>query len=73
MVLWVRGTSSTSRDQAVFVDQATDASRSSCAVLVGIDLFGQRFQRRSAVQRRVRAALIVLGLVLVEYLPQMAV
>ena len=32
----VPGTSSTSRDQAIFVDQATDASRSSCAVLVRI-------------------------------------
>ena len=38
--LWVPKTSSTSRDQAIFVDQATDASLSSDAVLLEIDRFG---------------------------------
>jgi len=38
--LCVPRTSSTSRDQAIFVDQATDASLSSDAVLVEIDRFG---------------------------------
>jgi hypothetical protein len=38
--LWVPRTSSTSRDQAIFVDQATDASVSSDAVLLKIDWFG---------------------------------
>ena len=38
--LWVPGTSSTSRYQAMFVDQATDASLSSCAVLLEIDRSG---------------------------------
>ena len=38
--LWVPRTSSTSRDQAIFVDQATDASVSSDAVLLEIDWFG---------------------------------
>ncbi len=40
MVLCVPETSSTSRDQAVFVDQATDMSLSQDAVLVEIDRFG---------------------------------
>jgi len=39
-ILWVPRSSSTSRDQAVFVDQATDASLSSDAVLPEIDRFG---------------------------------
>jgi hypothetical protein len=39
-------------DQAILVDQATDASVSSDAVLVKVDWFGQRFQRRGAVQER---------------------
>ena len=38
--LWVPKTSSTSCDQAIFVDQATDASLSSDAVLLEIDRFG---------------------------------
>ena len=38
--VWVPKTSSTSRDQAIFVDQATDASLSSDAVLLKIDRFG---------------------------------
>ena len=38
--LCVPRTSSTSRDQAVFVDQATDASLSSYAVPVEVDRFG---------------------------------
>jgi hypothetical protein len=38
--LWVPKTSSTSRDQAIFVDRATDASLSSDAVLVEIDQLG---------------------------------
>ena len=40
LVLWVPKTSSTSCDQAIFVDQATDASLSSDAVPVEIDRFG---------------------------------
>ena len=38
--LCVPKTSSTSRDQAIFVDQATDASVSSDAVLLKVDRFG---------------------------------
>ena len=38
--LWVPRTSSTSRDQAIFVDQATDAGLFSCAVLLEIDRLG---------------------------------
>jgi hypothetical protein len=38
--LWVPKTSSTSCDQAVFVDQATDMSPFSDAVLVEADRFG---------------------------------
>jgi hypothetical protein len=38
--LWVPKTSSTSCDQAIFVDQATDASVSSDAVLLKVDRFG---------------------------------
>jgi hypothetical protein len=45
--------------QAVFVDHATGVSASSDAVLIEIDLFGQRFQRRGAVQGAVRPVLIV--------------
>ena len=40
LFLWVPRSSSTSRDQAVFVDQATDASLSSDPVLPEIDRFG---------------------------------
>jgi hypothetical protein len=39
-MLWVPRISSTLRDQAVFVDQATDASVFSDAVLLKIDRFG---------------------------------
>jgi hypothetical protein len=38
--LWVPETSSTSCDQAIFVDQAADASLSSYAVLLKVDWFG---------------------------------
>ena len=38
--LWVPRTSSSSRDQAIFVDQATGASLPSDAVLLKIDRFG---------------------------------
>jgi len=38
--LWVPRTSSTSRDQAVFADHATDASVPSDAVLIKFDRFG---------------------------------
>jgi len=41
------------------------------AVLLKIDRFGQRFQRRSGVQRPVRPMLIVMGLVLAQDPPQM--
>ena len=38
--LWVPRTSSTSRDQAVFADHATDASLPPDALLIKIDRFG---------------------------------
>jgi hypothetical protein len=38
--LWVPKASSTSSDQAIFVDQATHASLPSDAVLIKIDRFG---------------------------------
>lgn len=40
VMLWVPRTSSTSCDQAVFVDQAADASLSSDVVLVEVGWFG---------------------------------
>ncbi len=52
-------TSSTSCDQAIFVDQATDASLSSDAVLIEIDRLGQWLQRCGCVQGAVRPVLIV--------------
>jgi len=52
-------TSSTSCDQAVFVDQATGVSLPSDAVPVEIDRFGEGFQRRGCVQGAVRPVLIV--------------
>jgi hypothetical protein len=58
-----RKPSSTSCDQAIFVDEATGAGLSSYAVLLKIDRFGQRFQRRGCVQGAMRAMLIVVGLV----------
>ena len=71
MHLWVPITPSTSCDQAIFVDQATDGSLSSDAVLVEIDRFGQRFQRRGTVQAAVRPMLVVVALVIAQDPPQM--
>ena len=65
-------TSSTSRDQAILVDQTTDASLSPDAVLLKIDRFGRRFQRRRAVQETVRPVLVMVILVIVQDLLQMA-
>jgi len=48
--LCVPKTSSKSCDQAIFADQAINASVSSDAIPLKIDRFGQRFQRRGAVQ-----------------------
>src|ERR1039458_54548 len=59
-------------DQAIFVDQATDASVSSDAVLVEIDRVGQRLQRRGAVQGAVRPMLVMVSLVLAQDPPQMS-
>ncbi len=70
-VMWVPRTSSTSRDQAVFADQATGASLPSDAVLLKIDRFGQRFQRCRRVQGAVRPVLVVVVLVIAQDLPQM--
>src|ERR1039457_1632265 len=47
--LWVPKTSSTSRDQVIFVDRAAGASLPSDAVLLKIDGFGWWFQRGSGV------------------------
>jgi len=69
--LWVPITSSTSCDQPIFVDHATDLSLLSDAVQVEVDRLGQRFQRRGAVQKAVRPVLIVVSLVLAQDLPQM--
>jgi hypothetical protein len=69
--LCVPRTSSTSCDQAIFVDQAADASLSSDAVLGEIDRLGQWLQRRCCVQGAVRPVLIVMSLVLAQDLPQM--
>jgi len=69
--LCVPKTSSTSRDQAIFVDQATNTSLSADPELLKIDRFGQRFQRGCALQGAVRPVLIVVGLVLTQDLPQM--
>ncbi len=68
--LCVPKTSSKSCDQAIFVDQATDASVSSDAILLKIDRFGQRFQRRGA-PRAVRPVLVMVGLVVAQDPPQM--
>ena len=62
--LCVPKTLSTSCDQVIFVDQATDARLSSDAVLTEIDRLGERLQRRGAAQRAVRPVLIVVDLVL---------
>lgn len=69
--MWVPKTSSKSCEQAMFVDLATDASVSSDAVLLKIDGFGQRFQRRGAVQGAVRPVLIVVSLILTQDPAQM--
>jgi hypothetical protein len=45
---------------------------SSDAVLLKIDWFGRRFQRRRPVQETVRPVLVVVGLVIAQDLPQMA-
>jgi hypothetical protein len=47
------------------------ASLPSDAVLLKIDRFGQRFQRRCGAQGTVGPVLIVVGLVLTQDLPQM--
>ena len=67
--LWVPRTSSTSGDQAVFVDHAADAKVSSDTMLLKIDRFGEGFQRRSGIERPVRPVLIVMGLVLAQDRP----
>jgi hypothetical protein len=64
-------TSSMSCDQVVFVYQATDARLFPDAVIVEIDRFGWRFQRRGAVQGAVWPVLIVVRLVVVQDPPQM--
>src|ERR1019366_1621778 len=71
LTLLVPKTSSRSCDQAIFVDQATGAGVSSDAVLVEIDRFGQRLQRRGAVQGAVRPMLVVVDLVVAQDPPQM--
>jgi hypothetical protein len=63
-------TCSTSCDQVIFVDQATDLSVFSDAVQVEIDRLGQWLQRRGAVQETVRPVLIV-GPELAQDSPQM--
>jgi hypothetical protein len=52
LILCVPNTLSTSCDYAIFVDQATDASVSSDAIMVEVGRFGQRFQRRGALRER---------------------
>jgi len=54
----------------IFVDQTTDTSLFSDAVLVEINWLGQGFQRRGCAQSAVGAVLIVVGLVLGEDLSQ---
>jgi hypothetical protein len=64
-------TSSSSRDQAIFADQATGASPPSDLVLLKIDRYGPRFQRRGCLQGAVRPVPVVVVLVLAQELPQM--
>jgi len=64
--LCVPKTSSTSCDQAIFVDQATDARAFSYAVLVEAGRLRQRFQGGGCVQGAVRPVQIVMGLVLAQ-------
>ena len=71
LILCVPKTSSTSCDQAIFVDQATDASMSADAILLKIDRFGQRSQRRGTVQRAVRPMLVMVDLVFAQDPPRM--
>ena len=66
-------TLSKSCEQAIFVDLATAAGVSSDAVLLKIDRFGQRFQRRGTVQGAVRPVLIVVSLILTQDPAQMVV
>ena len=70
--LCVPKTSSTSCDQAIFVDQATDARPSSNAVLTEIDRPRERFQRRGAVQGAMRPMLVMVAVVLAQDPPQMS-
>src|ERR1035441_2374867 len=70
--LCVPKTSSTSCDQAIFVDQGTDARLSSDAVLTEIDRLGWGWQRRGAGQGAVRPVLVVVDLVLAQDPPQMS-
>src|SRR5260370_30597673 len=51
--LWVPKISSTLRDQAIFVDRATDASPPSYAILPENDRVGERFHRGSGLERAV--------------------
>jgi hypothetical protein len=67
LTLCVPKTSSTSCDQAIFVDHATHTSEFSYAVLVEVDRLRQRFQRRGCVRGSVRPVQIVMGLVLAHY------
>jgi hypothetical protein len=53
-------------DEVIFVDQTTDTSLFSDAVLVEINWLGQGFQRRGCVQSAMGAVLIVVGLVLAQ-------
>ena len=69
--LSVPTTSSMSRDQAIFIDRATDVSLSLYAVPLKIDRPGQRSHWGRAVERAVRPVLIVVDLVLAQDLPQM--
>src|SRR4029077_7957839 len=62
--------SSTLCDQVIFVDQATDTSPFSDAVLVEVNWLGQGFRRRGCAQSAVGAVLIVVGLVLAQDPPQ---
>jgi hypothetical protein len=71
LCLWVPKTSSASCNQAIFVDQATDARALSCAVLVEVDRLRQRFQRSGCAQGAVRPVQIVMALVLAQDPPQM--
>jgi hypothetical protein len=69
--VWVPKTSSKPCDQAIFVDRADAGLLFPDAVLVKIDRFGQRFQRRGAVEGAVRPMLIVVDLVIAQDTPQM--